>query len=1230
MIYRRLLNVFFCLLAVSTLCRSYGQSWTPDNGNGTFTNPLFYDEFSDPDMIRVGDDFFFTGTTMHSFPGLPVLHSKDLVNWELLGYAFDSLSMGPEFRLENGKEAYGQGIWAPCIRYNKGMFYIFSNINGHGMQVFTAKNPAGPWKHTGMDTKIYDLSVLFDDDGKIYAVYNYDEVRLVQLKPDLSGVVEGTERVIIPHGNAMGEGHHMYKMKGKYYIISANFSPTGRMQCARAENPYGPYETVTISADETMGTTRGPVVANVGLGRPVPDTSFAFRVLHPSNNEYGAVPMHQGGIVDLPNGDWWGFSMMDFHSVGRTTFLSPVTWQDGWPYFGLPGNPGRSPRTWLKPAVGLVVAPAAPYQRSDDFSGPRLRNAWQWNHEPVNNKWELDKKKGCLRLHTLPATDFLWAKNTLTQRVIGPQSSATVSLDAGRLAPGDYAGLAILNMPYAALGVLRNVGGYWLRFYDQFRHTMLLQKLLSSRVVLRITGDYDCDLAQFSYCDDGKGFTNIGDSVGLPYQLKTFQGSRYALFAYNTTGQEGGLADFDDFTVAEPMADRSKNVPLGSVIALTNLATGNPAWASPHGMLQSAWPGSKEVSGPGCRFRVHDRGKGRVVLEALNGTGFVTVVGLGLSSDVRLLKTESAGSLFQWQDLLRGECMLLSLKTNRYMGLRPETRGPYSADFPGTRPDRKDGAVFRWQVLGADSLTTEASPSSVRVVGNGPVAAGKFEASWVSLQQYRVPEWYRNAKFGIWAHWGPQCEPGQGDWYARLMYIEGSRQYKWQVEHYGHPSNAGFKDVVHQWKAEHWDPEKLVALYKRAGAQYFFAMANHHDNVDMWDSKYQEWNTVRVGPHKDILAGWAKAAKDHHLPFGLSVHAAHAWTWYEVAQRVDTSGEFKAIPYDAKLTKADGKGTWWEGLDPQELYAQDHPLSRNSESNNAIHSEWDWGNGAAVPSQAYCEKFYNRTVDMINRYHPDLLYFDDTGLPLYPVSDVGLKIAAHFYNSNMAQHDGKLEGVLFGKILTPEQKKCLVWDVERGSPDKIQDLPWQTCTCIGDWHYNTAIYERNGYKSAKAVIRMLIDVVSKNGNLLLNVPVRGDGTLDEKEIAIVQEIAAWMDVNKESIFDTRPWRVFGEGPSADATNPIMAQGFNEGRVAFTAKDIRFNQKGNILYVTVMGLPEANIVIRNLASPARIRKIELLGSKEKVKWEQGSDGLEITTPASLPNKIALVYKVDQRS
>jgi len=485
------------------------------------------------------------------------------------------------------------------------------------------------------------------------------------------------------------------------------------------------------------------------------------------------------------------------------------------------------------------------------------------------------------------------------------------------------------------------------------------------------------------------------------------------------------------------------------------------------------------------------------------------------------------------------------------------------------------------------------------------------------------------AKFGIWAHWGPQCQPEPGDWYARQMYIQGNGKYRYNIDKYGHPSQFGFKDVIHEWKAEKWNPEKLVAFYKKAGAQYFFAMANHHDNFDMWESKYQPWNSVNMGPKRDIIAEWAQAAKKNNLPFGVSVHAAHAWSWYEFSQQSDKKGVLAGIPYDGILTKADGKGTWWEGYDPQDLYAQNHPLSKNSDQENGIHSQWAWGNGVTIPSAEYCDKFYNRTMDLINRYHPDLIYFDDTTLPLYPISPAGLNIAAHFYNDNMNRHNGQNEAVLFGKVLTEDQKKAIVWDVERGAPDKIQEKPWQTCTCIGDWHYDHWRYYNKSYKSPAQVIHMLVDVVSKNGCLLLNVPVKGDGTIDSEEIHIMGEIGAWMDVNKESIYYTRPWKVYGEGPIAEKANPIKAQGFNEGGPMSVA-DIRFNQNGKVLYVTVLGIPSGNTAIKSCGKSAgllkKISKVEMLGSAEKIVWSQNEDALTVSAPTVMPCQYAVVYKI----
>ncbi len=526
------------------------------------------------------------------------------------------------------------------------------------------------------------------------------------------------------------------------------------------------------------------------------------------------------------------------------------------------------------------------------------------------------------------------------------------------------------------------------------------------------------------------------------------------------------------------------------------------------------------------------------------------------------------------------------------------------------------------------ALSLQATAQNFKVVTNTsqePIAAGAFQPSIEGLSGYECPEWFRDAKFGIWAHWGVQCAPECGDWYARGMYQEGKWQYNYQYDVMGHPSEYGMKDWIPLWKAERWQPEELVKFYKESGARYFFAMANHHDNFDNYDSKYQPWNSVNMGPRRDIIGEWAKAAHNAGLPFGVSIHAAHAWTFYETSRSADTTGIYKGVSYDGHLTKADGKGKWWEGYDPQDLYEQRHTLSKDSR-------KWNWDEGlVTTPDQQYCDRIYNRSVDLINKYNPDLVYYDDTFMPLWPVSDAGLKITAHLYNHNAAQHGGKNQAVAFGKVLTAEQKKTITWDVEKGVPDDIQPLPWQTCTCIGSWHYDKHRFLKNNYKSAKTVVQMMADIVSKNGNLLLSVPVKGDGTIDKTERQNVARIGEWLKVNGEAIYGTRPWTVFGEGPASKVVNKMTDQGFNEGKVKFTSRDMRFTRKGRCIYVIFMGQPTEDITIESLglnglAKGNKVRAVELLGGTGKTQWKQTKTGLQITLTEQAPLSEAAVYKV----
>jgi alpha-L-fucosidase len=542
------------------------------------------------------------------------------------------------------------------------------------------------------------------------------------------------------------------------------------------------------------------------------------------------------------------------------------------------------------------------------------------------------------------------------------------------------------------------------------------------------------------------------------------------------------------------------------------------------------------------------------------------------------------------------------------------------------------GAEAAAKAAGAAPIAAGTAPARARPLPPAPtpisapagfgVAPGPFQPTWESLSAYQVPNWYRDAKFGIWAHWGPQCQPEMGDWYAQRMYQEKNAAYKFHCEKYGHPSKFGFKDVIHEWKADKWEPEKLIDLYKRAGAKFFAAMANHHDNLDMFDSKYQPWNSVAVGPKKDIVGGWAKAARAAGLRLAISCHGDRAWSWYQDAQRADTSGPLAGVPYDGRMTKADGKGKWWEGLDPQDLYAQYHELGK-----------YDWPqNGNPPLDKAYIEKFFNRTIDLIDKYQPDILYFDDTVLPIYPVSDIGLRIAAYFYNTNLARHGGKLEAVMTGKRLNAEQRRALVWDVERGVASGGETLPWQTDTCIGSWHYERRVFEQHRYKTAGQVVQMLIDIVSKNGNLMLNIPLRGDGTPDEDEVKIVESIGEWMGPNGEGIYGTRPWKVYGEGPSTVASNQARGQfGGSRDVRPYTAEDFRFTAKGDIVYAFLMGWPAGGkATIKSLAQgsenfPKEVARVELLGAGP-LTFNREASGLVVNLPEKKPSDYAYALKI----
>ncbi len=488
---------------------------------------------------------------------------------------------------------------------------------------------------------------------------------------------------------------------------------------------------------------------------------------------------------------------------------------------------------------------------------------------------------------------------------------------------------------------------------------------------------------------------------------------------------------------------------------------------------------------------------------------------------------------------------------------------------------------------------------------------GPYQPTWDSLLQYDTPEWYRDAKFGIWAHWSPQCVPEDGDWYARNMYMQDSKQFRFQCDHYGAPSRFGYKDLCAQWTLLDWQPEQLIERYKKAGARLFLALANHHDGFDTWDSKYQPWNAKNLGPHRDVLGTWAAAARKQGMRFGVTIHQARNWWWFQTSHGADKTGLLAGVKYDGDLTKTAGKGQWWEGYDPQRLYGAKHPED-------------------ALPDISYVKNFYDRTRDLIEQHDPDLLYFDNSLLPL---GWGGMNIGSYFYNHNLKTRAGNMEAIINVKQVPDRLAKSVVADYERGLTDKIMPYTWQSETCIGDWHYHRKLYDEpgtfGGYTPPRDIIHWLIDTVSKNGTFILNIPGKPDGTIDSKEASILDSLTEWMQVNGEAIYATRPWKIYGEGP--DTVKSGSFQGNSVSKLG--AKDIRFtrNKANKVVYAIVLGRPDGEAVIQALGTaspqkPGKIATVELLGYKDRLKFNQDASSLRVRLPDQTLSEIAVAFKV----
>lgn len=471
------------------------------------------------------------------------------------------------------------------------------------------------------------------------------------------------------------------------------------------------------------------------------------------------------------------------------------------------------------------------------------------------------------------------------------------------------------------------------------------------------------------------------------------------------------------------------------------------------------------------------------------------------------------------------------------------------------------------------------------------IKKGPFEATFESLRTYECPDWFRDAKLGIWSHWGAQSVPMYGDWYARNIYYEGTEQYLYHLRHYGHPSRFGYKDLVQLWKAENFDPDRLMDLYVAAGAKYFVAQAMHHDNFFNYDSKIHRWNSVNMGPKKDIVALWKKASMKKDIPFGLTEHLGATFSWWRANKGSDKEGAYKGIPYD--------------GNDPifEDLYLPNHE-HYNPDQKFAELDPWFTSN------KQWHQKWFDIVREFIDLYQPELLYTDG-GLPFGEnMYEAGLHAVAHLYNTSAANHGGKNIAVYTQKDRKQEIYSVGVLDIERSQSPDIKPETWQTDTCVGHWFYDV----RSVYKKPGHVIEILVDIIAKNGNLLLNIPQKPDGTIDDECTYIVKEMAKWNKVCHEGVHGTRPFRVAGEGNAK-----VHIEGFSEDAVDWSSSDFRFTTKNNTIYAFQMRWPDNNrAVIKSLTPADKVKAVRLLGVGN-VPFEQPYGTLVVNLPDERPTE-----------
>jgi alpha-L-fucosidase len=541
------------------------------------------------------------------------------------------------------------------------------------------------------------------------------------------------------------------------------------------------------------------------------------------------------------------------------------------------------------------------------------------------------------------------------------------------------------------------------------------------------------------------------------------------------------------------------------------------------------------------------------------------------------------------------------------------------------------------QPVGAVKMVNSDSFADVQL--DIPITDGPYKASWASIEHNYpgTPQWLRDAKFGIWVHFGPQAAGESGDWYARHLYKEEHKAYKNHLKRYGHPSEAGYKEVLRDWNPTKLDPEYLTKLYQKAGARFLMIQGVHHDNYDLWNSQYHPWNSVNIGPKRDILREWVDACRKYNMRYGVTFHHEYTWWWWQTAFGSDKSGEKAGVPYDGHLTLADGKGKWWEGYDPRLLYGID--LREYETVEEKAHSPWSPPKAGIFGRHLdYCKWYATqwalRMMDVTAHYDPDFIYTDGTVQGPFTGDGTGTgykcnampTVMADYYNRVLKKR-GKVD--VFSIIKFRKPTNGAVNTAEFDFPDTINaSQPWIREAPVGDWFYAPGFTYDSG-----SMIRFIIEAICRDGNAALNIPMLPDGSIEDACVTMLEEVGRWMTINGEAVYGSKAWRTLGEGEMENGKLkklPGGGLGKRHAEFKFTPQDIRFTvgKDGN-LYAFTMAVPEAGsqVIIHNLKKgQEKVKRVSLLGSDSKLKWRQNSEGLVINCPEKLDLATSIVFKI----